>query len=123
MKCVLNTIFRGEPSGQATQALLALFTLSLLVQFTLCLNTLYFNYFKGIFHTFICVFMNLLTSRRWVCSRGMLSSPLQAEDTPACRPQVTETILRIANKGWRSGVASRAGPNASAEVIASEPEY
>ena len=52
-------IIRGEPSGQATQALLALFTLSLLVPFTLCLNTLYFNYFKGIFHTFICVFMNL----------------------------------------------------------------
>ena len=25
--------------------------------------------------------MNLLTSRRWVWSRGMLSSPLQAEDT------------------------------------------
>ena len=43
---------RGEPSGQATQALLALFTLSLLVPFNLCLNISYFNYFKGIFHTF-----------------------------------------------------------------------
>ena len=103
-----------SPSGQATQALLALFNL--------CLNTLYFNFFKGIFHTFICVFMTLLTSRRCVCSRGMLSS-LQAEDTPACRPQVTETIFLNANKGWRSGVVSRAGPNASAEVIASQPEY
>ena len=26
-------------------------------------------------------------------------------------------------RGWRSGVVSRAGPNASAEVIASQPEY
>ena len=77
---------RGEPSRQATQALLALFTVSLLVPFTLCLNTLHFNYFKGIFHTFICVFMNLLTIRHWVWSREMLSSTLQAEDTPACRP-------------------------------------
>ena len=56
----LHVGFRGEPSGQATQALLALFILSLLAPFTVCLNTLYFNYFKGIFHTFICVFMNLL---------------------------------------------------------------
>ena len=79
-------VIRGEPSGQAKQAMLALFTLSLFVPFTLCLNILYFNYFKGIFHTFICVFMNLLTSRRWVWSRGKLTSPLQAEDTPACRP-------------------------------------
>ena len=67
--------------------------------------------------------MNLLTSRRWVWSRGMLSSPLQGEDTPACRPQVTETIFRIANKGWRSGAVHRASPNASAEVIAFQPEY
>ena len=27
--------------------------------------------------------MNLLTSRRWDCSRGMLSSPLQAEIHPS----------------------------------------
>ena len=56
------TCCRGELSGQATQALLALFTLSLLVTFILCLNVLHFNYFKGIFHTFICVFMNLLAA-------------------------------------------------------------
>ena len=79
---------RGEPSGQATQALPALFTLSLFVPFTLCLNTLYFNYFKVIFHTFICVFMNLLTSSRWVWSRGMLSSPLQAEQVQMQAPRL-----------------------------------
>ena len=67
--------------------------------------------------------MNLLTSRRWVWSRGMLPSPLQTEDTPACSPQVTETIFLNAKKGWRSGVVSRAGPNANAEVIASQLEY
>ena len=43
-----------------------------------------FIIFKKI--SYICVFMNLLTSRRWIWSRGMLSSPLQAEDTTACRP-------------------------------------
>ena len=42
---------RGDPSGQATQALLALVTLSLVVPFTPCVNILCFNYFKGIFHT------------------------------------------------------------------------
>ena len=84
--CIETDGNRDEPSGQATQALLALFTLSLFAPFTLCLNSSYFNYFKGIFHKFICLFMNLLTSRRWVWSRGMLSSPLQADDIPACRP-------------------------------------
>ena len=107
---------RGEPSGQATQPLLPVFTI--------CLNISYFNYFKGILHTFICVlWTNLLTSRRWVWSRGMLSSLLQAEDTPTGRPYRTQTIFRIANKGWRSGVVNRTGPNASAEVIAFQPEY
>ena len=67
--------------------------------------------------------MNLLTSRRRVWSRGTLSSRLQAADTPACRPQVTETMFRIANKGWRSVVVNRTGPSASAEVIAFHPEY
>ena len=43
---------RGEPSGQASQALLVPFTL----------NTSYFNCFKGIFHMFIYV----LTSHDWV---------------------------------------------------------
>ena len=47
----VGNVIRGEPSGQATQALLALFTLSLLVTFILCLNVLHFYYFKGIFHT------------------------------------------------------------------------
>ena len=114
---------RDEPSGQSKQALLALFTVSLLVPFTVCLNILYFNYFKGIFHTFIFRFMNLLTSRRWVWSREMLSSPLQAEDTPASWPQRTETMFRIANKGWGSGVVNRTSPNARAEVTAFQPEY
>ena len=63
------------------------------------------------------------TSHRWVWSSGMLSSPLQAEDTPACRPQRTETVFRIVNKSWRSGVVNITGPNASAEVIAFQPEY
>ena len=89
----------GKLPGQATQALLALFTLSLLITFTVCLNILYFNYFKGFFHTFICVFMNLLTSRRWVWGRGMLSSPLQAEDTPACKTIENRNYLLYCEQG------------------------
>ena len=91
-----KSIFQGRT---VRQALFALCTLSLLASFTLCLNILYCNYFKGIFHTFICVFMNLLTGHRWVWSRGMLSSPLQAEETPACRPQVTEIYLSYCERG------------------------
>ena len=54
---------RGEPSGQATQALLALFTLSLLVPFPLCLNTLYFNYLKQFFiHLFVFLWIYLLVA-------------------------------------------------------------
>ena len=40
---------RGEPSGHAMQALLAIFTLSLYSPFIVCLYILYFNILKEFF--------------------------------------------------------------------------
>ena len=76
---------------------------------TLCLNTLHFNYFKGIFHTFLCVFMYLQAATGYR-TEEFRPPPLQAIDTPACRihhrQYITEyenSLFRIANKGWRRG--------------------
>ena len=113
---------RGEPSGQATQALLALYTLSLLSPFTLCLNILYFNYFKGIFHTFICVLWTYLLA---AAGFGRLEQRNVVLYSASWRHPSLQTIenriyLSYCERGG-SGVVNRRGPNAIGEVTAFNP--